>query len=178
MSDFTLRLSFRNGWCDLVLADGDEPVRLRTHWMSDGFLELLLAVEALLAGRRSVSVRWAHEIGGGHFIDLGPAPHGELGLAVHDIVERTDDERAAAIWSAERGKCIFRAHTTLDAVVTQVMANVHRIRLRDVDPTTGMTAQWPRTFPTALYERLEQQAVLRFGYRPLFRIELDHDDPV
>ena len=122
-------------------------------------------------------MRWAREIGGGHFLDLVLDPDGGVGVALHDLADSSTSTDAADIWSAERGACVFRTRTTLKDLVTQLVANLHRIRLRDVDPTTGMTDQWPRTFPTAIHERLEQQAVTRYGYRPLTRVELDHEDP-
>ena len=154
-----VRLGFRAGWCDLRLSGPSGVLDASTHWLGNGFRHLVQAVEDLLAGRPMVSVRWGDELGAGHVLDLSARPRDGLGIAVHRT-SSTDP------WSASRGDLLFSDRTTVDAFVRAFATELHRVRIEEVDVTTGMPAGWSYSFPVAPAQRIEDEAARRFGYRP------------
>lgn len=171
MNTFDLDLEVSYGWCTLRLGTPDAEVRLKTHWLVDGLSELAFAVEALLAGRPSVSVRWAREIAGGHFLDLVLAPRGRLHLAVTELEHGDEASRSEEVWSPVRGPLVFRASVTLEEFVRRYLSAMRVVRATRVD-ATGLVLEWRHSFPQAVYEALERQATVRFGYTPLTTQEI------
>lgn len=98
-------------------------------------------------------------------------------MAVHAFAFDQAASGVEQVYSARRGECAFDAHTTIENVVVGLVAALHRIRLREVDPVTGMLPDWPHLFPTGALERLAQRANRHYGYRPLTRADLDHHHP-
>jgi hypothetical protein len=171
MTTFDLGLDIGYGWCTLRLRTPEADLQLRTHWLVDGLTELALAVEALLAGRPSVSVRWAMEMAGGHFIDIVADPQGQLHLAVTELEHGLGASTAEEIWSPVRGPLVLRATVSLSDFVRRYLSAMRVVRVTRVD-ASGMVAEWRHSFPQAIYEGLERQATARFGYKPLTTDEI------
>lgn len=169
--DLDLGLDIGYGWCTLRLRTPDAELELRTHWLVDGLTELALAVEALLAGRPSVSVRWALEIAGGHFIDIVADPKGQVHLAVTELEHGVGAAAAEEIWSPVRGRLVLRATVSLKDFVRRYLSAMRVVRVTRVD-ASGMVSEWRHSFPQAIYEGLEQQVTARFGYKPLTTDEI------
>jgi len=172
MGSFSIAVEFSYGWCVLRMADGQDSVTIKNHWLNDGVPELVDSVNLLLDGKRSVSCRWQHEVSGGSFIDLVADPHGGLSIAVHDF---HDDYPGSAetIWNAKRGEAVFATHVLLQDFVREFASALRVVRTLSVD-AAGMIEHWRYPFPQTGFERLERKAVWH-GYKPKQRREIIHE---
>jgi hypothetical protein len=153
------------------MRSGDQIVKVRNHWLNDGFSDLVDSVALLLTGKQSVSTRWQREVSGGSFVDLVADPHGGLSIVVNEFGYGSEAATADTIWSALRGDVTFNAHVPLGDFVKEFTRSLRRIRAQDVDQT-GFIEQWQHTFPQSSYEWIERTAVVRFGYKAVSTREL------
>jgi hypothetical protein len=165
MSNLELEINISFGWCSLRLRNEDNQVSVKTHWLVDGFTELVDAVYRLVRGASTVAVRWPFEVAGGHFIDFVVDPRGGLHIAVSEFAHGVGSSTAEQIWSASRGSQIFSAHVTLAEFIVAFMNSARQLRVISVD-STGYLNEWRHSFPQSLYESLERVATARFGYKP------------
>lgn len=166
MKRIELEISIAYGWCYLLIrTQAGAEVRIRTHWLVDGFADLAESFEELLRGRPTASVRWPHELAGGSFLDFVADPHGGLHVAITEFRFGSSSSAVSEVWSAERGRCLLALDTPLSEFSGAYLNALHKIRAESVDPT-GHIKEWRHSFPQAVFERLGRIATRRFGYKP------------
>lgn len=164
MSEFDINVSFKTGWCALSVTAEGETVEVSTETLRDSFTELVHSVAEICRGWQASSCRWAREVGGGYFIDIGRDPSDHLHLVIHEAASSNEDTTYRDSWSLVRTRAVLVAHIDFGTFIQRFAGALRRIRTVDTD-AAGYIPSWGWTYPTAEAEEIERYA-RRYGYRP------------